>query len=91
MNASQIYIAIAILTLFVLFILLFVMRRANMKSSLSPLAGLAFAFVLAGLFFGDDRMPGYGLMGIGVVIAIIDIVKQLKKSNNTRTAGDANS
>jgi hypothetical protein len=37
------------------------------------LAGLAWAFVLAGIIFGEDRLIGYGLMGVGVVLAVIDV------------------
>jgi len=30
-------------------------------------------------FFGDNRLIGYSLIGIGVLLAIIDIFKKLKK------------
>ena len=36
----------------------------------------AFAFVLAGIIFGEERIVGYGLMGVGVVLAIVDIVNR---------------
>ena len=46
---------------------------------LSALAGLAFAFVIVGMVFGDDRSIGYSLIGIGIIIAIIDMVLKPKK------------
>jgi len=45
---------------------------------LSPLAGLAFGFVLAGIFFDSNRFLGYGLIGVGVILAIIDMLKEMK-------------
>jgi hypothetical protein len=43
------------------------------------LAGLAFAFIIAGIIFGDSRLVGYSLIGVGDLIAIMDIVIKLKK------------
>ncbi len=45
---------------------------------MTPLTGLAFGFILAGIIFGDDRLIGYSLLGIGVILAVIDIFKKLK-------------
>jgi hypothetical protein len=44
------------------------------------MAGLAWGFVLAGILFGDDRLVGYSLMGVGVVLAIVDIVMRWRKA-----------
>lgn len=52
--------------------------KKKQKKPLSPLAAFAFAFVLAGIIFVDDRLAGYTLMGIGVILAIIDIIKKEK-------------
>jgi hypothetical protein len=40
------------------------------------MAGLAFGFIMAGLFFGEKRSIGYSLLGVGVLLAVIDIVKR---------------
>ena len=77
MNTSQIFIVISIVTLAIVAIL-FLAARKN-KKKLTPLAGLAWAFVLAGIIFGEDRLIGYGLMGVGVVLALIDMFIQLKR------------
>lgn len=76
---QQIYIIIAIGALAVIAALLIFTKKIRPEAKLSPLAGLAFAFVIAGIIFGETRLVGYGLMGIGVAIALIDIVKKFKK------------
>lgn len=78
MEASQIYIIIAIAALAVTALLLFVLRGKR-KKQLSPLTGLAFGFVLAGIIFGDGRLVGYVLMGIGIAIAVVDMILKRKK------------
>jgi hypothetical protein len=34
-------------------------------------------FTLAGSLFGDSRLVGYSLIGIGVIVALIDIIKKI--------------
>lgn len=76
MNASQIWIAISIVVLAFIAMLVFGVRKNRKENRLTPLAGLAFGFVLAGIFYGDNRFIGYGLMGVGVILAVIDIFKR---------------
>jgi hypothetical protein len=79
MNTSQIYIAISIVVLAAIALLVFFIGKSRKEKRLTPLAGLAFGFVLAGIIFGgDDRLIGYSLFGIGVIIAVIDIFKRSK-------------
>ena len=78
MNSSQIYIAISIVVLAAIAILVFFVNKNKKDKRLTPLAGLAFGFVLAGIIFGDDRLIGYSLIGVGVIIAVVDIIKKLK-------------
>ncbi len=79
MESSQIYILISIIVLLIIAILLIFVRKNKKQKSLTPLGGLAFAFVIAGIVFGENRLVGYGLMGVGVLLAIIDSIKKLKK------------
>jgi hypothetical protein len=80
MNPSQIYILISIIILLVIAILLIIFIKKDKKQkSLTPLAGIAFAFVLAGIIFGENRLIGYSLIGTGLLLAIIDIVNKLRK------------
>jgi hypothetical protein len=79
MNTEQIYIAISVVTLLILIVLLTRRLLRGEKSGLTPKASLAFGFIVAGFLFGEDRLVSYGLMGIGVGIAILDILDQRKQ------------
>jgi hypothetical protein len=50
MNPSQIYIAISIVVLAIIALLVFFIHSNKRDKTLTPLAGLAFGFVLAGRF-----------------------------------------
>ncbi len=78
MNTSQIYIAISIVVLAAIALLVIFLGKSRKENRLKPLAGLAFGFILAGIIFGDNRLIGYSLLGIGVIIAVIDIFKRSK-------------
>jgi len=78
MDASQAYILISILILLVIAILFFIVRKNRRQQRLTPLAGIAFGFVVAGIVFGGSRIIGYSLIGIGVLLSIIDMVRKLK-------------
>ncbi len=73
MTTSLTYVAISIVVLAVVAILVFLVQGKKAENRITPLAGLVFAFVVAGIIFGEDRLIGYGLMGIGIVLAVADI------------------
>ena len=79
MNTSQIYILIGLIVLTAIMVIL-ILTRKKIGKPLSRLAAFSFAFIIAGLIFGESRLIGYSLMGIGVVFAIIDIIKKLLKN-----------
>lgn len=79
MDISTAFIATSVAVLAIVAMLVFVVRRGHRENRLTPLAGLAFAFVVAGIIFGEDRLIGYGLMGIGVILAIVDIVDRSRR------------
>ena len=79
MGTSSVYVAISIAVLIVVAVLVFVLRGQRSVNRLTPLAGLAFAFVVAGIVFGDNRLIGYGLMGVGVILAVVDMFNQAKR------------
>jgi len=83
MNSRQIYLAIAIIVLALIALLVSFINRNKSGRQLTPLAGLAFGFILAGIIFGDERLVGYSLMGIGVILAIIDIIKKLRANKDS--------
>jgi hypothetical protein len=77
MQTSQVYIAVSIVVLAIVGLLVFFMGKSRVNR-LTPLAGIAFGFVLAGILFGESRLVGYSLLGIGVILAIIDIIQRSK-------------
>jgi hypothetical protein len=78
MGTSAVYIAVSVVVLGIVAVMAFFVRREGKENRLTPWAGLAFAFVVAGILFGEDRLIGYGLMGAGVVLAVVDIVNRSK-------------
>ena len=79
MEAATIYIIIAALTLVALVVVIVLLGRGGIGERLSPLASIAFIFIIAGIFFSDDRVIGYGLMGIGIAVAIVDIIVKRRR------------
>jgi len=79
MNISQIYIAISIAALAVVALLVFFVSKNRKENRLTPLASLAFTFTMLGVIFSDDRLIGYGLMGVGVLLAIVDMYNRSKQ------------
>ena len=63
MNTSQVYIAIAMVVLAVAAFVVFFIQKEKKHNKLTPLASLAFGFILFGFFFEEDRLIGYGLLG----------------------------
>jgi len=78
-NLTPMYIAISIISLLIIAALVFFVKKNKKQKRLSPLAGLSFAFVIAGIVFGDDRLIGYSLIGVGIILAVADIIMKSKK------------
>ena len=78
MNISQIYIVVTIVAFAVIAILVLFGNKGKTQQRLTPLASLAFLFTLAGLFFGDNPFVGFGLIGIGMILAIVDMANKAK-------------
>jgi len=78
MNTSQIYIAISIAVLAIIAILVIFTTRKKKRKQLSKLAMFAMSLVILGIVFGDNRLIGYGFIGAGVLLSMIDIIKSLK-------------
>jgi hypothetical protein len=78
MNTSPIYFGLMIVVLAVIAGIVYFTGKRKIKR-LTPLAGLAFGFVLSGLMFGEAR---YGLMAIGILLAVVDILRKWRRSRN---------
>ena len=83
MDISQIYIAVSIVVLAIIALLVFFVSKNKKEKTLTPLTGLAFGFVLAGIFsisiFEDSRLISYSLFGVAIILSVIDIVLKFKK------------
>jgi hypothetical protein len=78
MNASTSYILISIFAFLIVAVMVFFLSRNKQDNHLTPMAGLAFGFIVAGILFGENRFFGYGLMAVGVIIAVVDIFMKSK-------------
>ena len=74
-----IYIIISIIVLAVIAILAIYTGKSKRPKRLSKLAMFAMLLVLFGIVFADQgRLITYSFMGGGVILAIIDIIRNLK-------------
>lgn len=80
---TNVYIAMALVAVAIIALLFVFMSRKNksQKKKLSKLEGLAVSLIVAGIVFGEDRLIGYGLMGGGVLLAVIDMIMELRDKN----------
>ena len=78
-NTPEIYIAISIVILAVIALLVIFTIKKKKQKQPSKLAMLGMTLVVLGIIFGDDRLIGYSFIGTGVLLSVIDIIKNLKK------------
>ncbi len=76
---TEILITIAMTCLLVIPIL-FIALYKKQEARLSRLAALAFTFIIAGLFLSRKELVGYSLLGVGLVLAAIDIVQKRRQN-----------
>ncbi len=79
MELSQIYIIIAIVVLIALGLVVFLKRKNKKRQKLTPLTGLAFGFIIAGILFSDSGQWTYSFFGIALILAVIDMIIKMKK------------
>jgi len=78
-NASQVYIAISIVALAIIAIVVIFTRKKKPQKPPSQLAMLGMSLVLLGIIFGGDNwLIGYSFLGAGVILSVIDIIKNRK-------------
>jgi hypothetical protein len=78
-NYPQVYIAIAIVVLAIISIFVIYVGKNRKQKKPSGLAYFALLLVILGMFF-EDRLPAYGLMGAGALLAVIGIIRDLRTS-----------
>jgi len=77
---EPVWIAISIIALVVIMVLLLISRREG-KQLLNPsnLLILGMSFVVLGIIFGDERLIGYSFIGVGVLLSVIDAIRNRKQ------------
>ncbi len=86
MSGSQVYIGISIVILIIVAVLVFAVKRGKETKRLTPLANLAFVFVFAGLLFGGYKALGYSFLGVGTVLAAVDLVRYRKATKHPKAS-----
>jgi hypothetical protein len=77
--AAQVYLLVALIVLAMGCALVVLAGRRGRPGHLTRLAGVAFALVVAGVIFGAHRVLGYALIGTGVALAVVDIVRRARR------------
>jgi hypothetical protein len=75
---EPVWIAISIIALVVIVVLLLIGRGKQYRKP-SNLAILGMSLVVLGIIFGDDRLIGYSLIGVGVLLSVIDALRSRKQ------------
>jgi hypothetical protein len=77
---EPVWIAISIIALVVIMVFLLISRRKE-KQILNPsnLLILGMSLVVLGIIFGDDRLIGYSFIGVGVLLSVIDAIRNRKQ------------
>jgi hypothetical protein len=77
---EPVWIAISIIALVVIMVLLLISRRKrNQLLNPSNLLILGMSLVVLGIIFGDSRAIGYSLIGVGVLLSVIDAIRNRKQ------------
>jgi hypothetical protein len=78
---ENIYIVISIVTLALIAIFALATRaKGKQPRRFSKLATLGMYSVVLGILFGNGELwIGYSFMGVGVILAVIDLIRNLKK------------
>jgi len=77
---EPVWIAISIAALVVIMVLLLISRRSgNQLLNPSNLLILGMSCVVLGIIFGDERVLGYSFIGVGVLLSVIDAIRNRKQ------------
>ncbi|MFH1771169.1 MAG: hypothetical protein ABH828_06470 [archaeon] len=79
MNSAIIYLLVSIAALVIIFYLLLLLRYSKKDVSFTPFLGVGLALTIFGGSFSDKPLLGYGMLTLGLIIAVIDTKKRLKE------------
>jgi hypothetical protein len=71
---EPVWIAISIVALVVIVVLLLIARGRQYHKP-SNLAALGMSLVVLGIIFGDSRAIGYSLIGVGVLLSVMEAIR----------------
>ena len=71
---EHLWIAISIIALVVIVVLLLIARGKQYYKP-SNLAILGMSLVVLGIIFGDDRLIGYSFIGVGVLLSVMEAIR----------------
>jgi len=71
---EPVWIAISIVALVVIVVLLLIARGRQYQQP-SNLAILGMSLVVLGIIFGDNRLIGYPLIGVGIFLSVIEAIR----------------
>jgi hypothetical protein len=71
---EHLWIAISIIALVVIVVVLLIARGRQYQQP-SNLAILGMSLVVLGIIFGDDPRIGYSLIGVGVLLSVIEAIR----------------
>jgi len=71
---EPVWIAISISALVVIVVLLLIARGRQYQQP-SNLAILGMSLVVLGIIFGDNRLIGYPLIGVGIFLSVIEAIR----------------
>jgi lysylphosphatidylglycerol synthetase-like protein (DUF2156 family) len=71
---EPVWISISMVALVVIVVLLLIARGRQYQQP-SNLAILGISLVVLGIIFSDDRRIGYSLIGVGVLLSVIDAIR----------------
>jgi len=77
-NTPEVYIAISIVVLLAIAVIVIFVRKKQVKPR-SSLAMLGMILVVLGIIFiSEGRLISYSFMGAGVLVSVIDIIRNRK-------------
>jgi hypothetical protein len=71
---ERVWIAISIIALVVIVVLLLIARGRQYQQP-SNLAIVGMSLAVLGIIFGDSRIVGYSFIGVGVLLSVIDAIR----------------
>ena len=77
-NTPEVYVAISIVVLLAIAVIVIFVRKKQVKPR-SSLAMLGMTFVVLGIIFiSEGRLISYSFMGAGVLVSVLDIIRNRK-------------